>query len=84
MGCYDTYGSEGIQLKAGECILKHHNIGDKVDLADGVYVAYEGLVVISSGKFVAELPPDAIFNKWGGMIAINLDNYHPFMQKSPE
>lgn len=79
MGCYDTFGSLGIQLKNGECLLRDYMVGDKVgdDFADGIYVATEGCVVIYKGKFVAEILPDAVFDKWGAPIEIDVDSRNP-------
>lgn len=64
MGVYDCYGDA--QLKIGPCILKQYNEGDKVPIYDGVYIAYEGAVVIKDGVFVGLF--ENIYNKWGGTI----------------
>lgn len=61
MGVYDTYGNT--QLKVGDCILKSYDIGDKVDILDGVYVAPDGVVVVINGIFVAEF--DHLTDKYG-------------------
>jgi hypothetical protein len=77
MGCYDTFGTLGIQLKNGECVLNEFSIGDKVNLSDGIYVGFGGFVVIYNGIFVAEIPGDTIIDKWGQPIQVNIDERNP-------
>lgn len=86
MGLYDYFGIEGIQLKAGECNMLDYSVGDDVPLADGVYVAYEGLVVIRDGKLLATFPNGQLFNKWGGFIEerAELDTENPIFQAIKE
>ena len=67
MGIYDKYGD--VQLKVGECQLTQYNIGDETDIPDGIYVGYEGCVVIKKGKFIAQYK--TMHNKWGGVIECN-------------
>ena len=64
MGIYDTYGT--IQLKVGNVGMIQYEIGDEVELVDGVYVSPEGVVVIYGGRFVAQHP--YLNDKWGGII----------------
>lgn len=52
MGIYDTYGST--QLKVGDSALTYYKIGDSVDIEDGIYVGWDGFVVIKDGVFIAE------------------------------
>lgn len=69
MGVYDTFGEEGVQLKAGMCMMKHYAIGDDVTgggFADGIYFGLEGVVGIYKQKVVGIWPRDAVRNKWGG------------------
>jgi len=66
MGMYDIYGKNGIQLKVGENLCQHFTVGDKVDILDGIYVGYEGAVVIKDGIFIAEF--DHITDKYGGAL----------------
>jgi len=62
MGVYETFGKLDIQLKiTDEWGLKQ--IGDDVGFSDGVYVGYEGCVVIKNGKFIAEF--ECLHDKWG-------------------
>jgi len=62
MGLYDTFGR--CQIKAGPCAMGNYEVGEKhVPLADGVYVCYEGIVVIVGGEFVAEFK--TLTDKWG-------------------
>ena len=76
MGIYNTYGKNGLQLKVGDLCLKHFNIGDKVDINDGVYLEYDGVIVIKDGIFIAEYKN--LFDKWGGIHETNnfLDEHH--------
>jgi hypothetical protein len=65
MGLYDTFGK--VQLKAGDCVLDHYAVGDKVQgIKDGVYIGLEGVVVILKGKLIAEFPYAK--DKWGDPI----------------
>jgi hypothetical protein len=64
MGMYDTYGKNGVQLKVGENLCHYFKVGDPVDILDGVYVGYEGVIVIKDGIFIAEF--DHITDKYGG------------------
>ena len=67
MGAYDTFGSQGAQLKCGNCEYIHYNVGDKVPIDDGAYLDYGGLVVvIDKGHLVAVV--DSLSDKWGGPI----------------
>jgi len=67
MGTYDEY--KGTQLKVGPCCLTQYNIGDNVEIPDGVYAGHEGLVVIIKGIFVAEF--EHITTKWGDTVAMS-------------
>lgn len=64
MGVYDEYA--GLQLKVGPCNLDYYDIGDKVPIEDGIYVAWCGVVVIKEGVFVATF--EHLLSKWGGVI----------------
>ena len=71
MGLYNTFGKEAVQLKVGKREMKHFHIGQSVigmDIEDGIYLAYEGAVVIRDQ--VVQLVTDKVFTKWGD--AINL------------
>lgn len=48
MGVYDEYC--GVQIKIGDRHLRSYKIGDAVDIDDGVYVGWEGVIVITEGK----------------------------------
>jgi hypothetical protein len=54
MGCYDTYGKIGLQVKCGESLMNEYHVGDKTTLPDGIYVGNEGAIAVYNGKFVAE------------------------------
>ena len=64
MGMYDYFGD--VQLKVGDCCMNNYKIGDAVPIADGVYVGYEGVVVIQTGLFIAFHPK--LKDKWGNEI----------------
>ena len=66
MGIYNTYGENGLQLKVGDLCLKHFDLGDKVDISDGIYLEYGGIIVIKDGIFIAEF--EELTDKWGGII----------------
>ena len=76
MGIYNTYGENGLQLKVGDLSLRHFDIGDKVDIEDGVYFEYGGVIVIKEGIFIAEYK--GFFDKWGGWHETDeiLDQHH--------
>jgi len=75
VGVFDTYGEA--QIKAGSCSMYTYNIGDKCDLQDGVYVAYEGVVVVVDSIFVAFY--EELRDKWGGTINPEsiIDDFNP-------
>jgi hypothetical protein len=66
MGIYDTFGKRNIQLKRGIVGMNHYNVGDTVDLPNGIYIGYEGVVVIEDKCFIMEC--DIMFTKWGAPI----------------
>ena len=80
MGTYDTYGDKGIQIKAGVCMMEHYVVGDSCDLEDGVYIGYEGVIIINEGVFVAE--HTHIFTKYGDIVDCSslMDQYNPVAQ----
>ena len=78
MGVYDTY--DDVQLKAGDCLMKHHEIGDYTTLPDGVYVCPEGVVVILDKQYSAKF--DKLISKWGDEMDLTevTNPYHPLVQ----
>jgi hypothetical protein len=68
MGVYDTYGRQAVQLKIGDPSLDHFKEGDEVNIADGVYLGYEGAVVIIDGKLAKVF--SYVKDKWGGKIRV--------------
>ena len=64
MGVYDTYGN--VQIKVGEVAVREYEIGDTVDIPDGVYIAPDGVVVIINSIFVATF--QTLNSKWGDII----------------
>jgi len=61
MGIYNTYGN--VQIKIGDLGCKIFKVGDKVDIADGIYVGYGGVIVIKDNIFAMEV--DTLTDKWG-------------------
>ena len=82
MGMYDEYA--GVQLKIGPCTLYRFDIGEQACIPDGLYVGYEGIVVIQGGLLVAV--HKNIFDKWGGVISTGniLNASIPVVQKLRE
>lgn len=73
MGLYNTYGTQQVQLKVGHDLsFQHYDIGDRADLADGVYVGYEGAAVVQDGKLIGVF--DNVQDKWGCRISIDDNN----------
>jgi len=75
---YDYY--EGCQIKVGTGTTREfhtYKVGDDVPIPDGVYLAYEGVVVVKDGIFFAQF--DSLQHKWGEAIDIKkvLDEYSP-------
>lgn len=66
MGAYDTYGEQGIQIKIGECDGRHYRVGESVLIPDGIYLGYEGVVVIQDGRLAMTV--DSITTKWGDIL----------------
>ena len=66
MGIYDIYGECGAQIKVGDVRMHFYNVGDKVPLHDGIFVAHEGVVVVKDGIFIAEFA--CLWSKWGDCI----------------
>jgi hypothetical protein len=64
MGLFDTYGRT--QLKAGAPMCRQYTVGDTVEIPDGVYVDDDTLIVVSGGKFIAEL--DNLYDYFGDEI----------------
>jgi hypothetical protein len=79
MGVFDSYGKKGVQLKVGDPSLKSFKEGDEVDIADGIYLGYEGAVVIIDGKLAKVF--SYLKDKWGGRIRIKdvLDPMNPIV-----
>lgn len=79
MGVYDTYGQA--QIKVGQVTMENYSIGDKVPIKDGAYIALESIVIVSNGVFVAELPKDALYTKWGDRIESEklIQWFHPLI-----
>lgn len=77
MGIYNTYGEQYIQLKCGDCDCSHYEIGSIVDIPDGVYIGYEGIVVVQNNRLVATFPPNSMYTKWGDDVTVDLSQWSP-------
>ncbi len=66
MGMYDMYGKT--QLKVGESEMKWYRVGEETKIPDGVYLGWEGVVVVVGGRFVAEFP--VVCDKWGNCVEV--------------
>jgi len=82
MGVADTYGNT--QLKVGDPTGESFKLGNKVPIPDGIYVGYEGIVVVVGGRFTAEF--EAIRTKWNDEIdlAPTLEGFNPVAQAANE
>jgi len=63
---FDYYGEKKCQIKVGERDKLHYTPGNDIDIPDGIYVCYEGLIVIHNGIFVCEM--DNLYTKWGDIL----------------
>jgi len=75
---YNTYGTVQLKVDSNEnLLLRNFKVGDKVNISDGVYVGYEGVVIIYKGIFVKEF--SNIYNKWGNKIRLDeiISGYNP-------
>jgi hypothetical protein len=77
MGIYDTYGNLEMQMKVGDVCMNRFSVGDKVHISDGVYLCYEGVLVIKDGIFIAEF--EYLLDKRGWRIPVKdlLDSRNP-------
>lgn len=81
MGVYNEYGERYVQLKVGADLeLKHFKVGDKVDIRDGIYFAYEGVIAVYRGVLVCEFGLNQIYDKWGGNIYIDISDGNQIKQ----
>ena len=78
MGAFDIY--ERVHLKVGNVSMKTYRIGDEVSTPDGIYFGHEGVVVILNGILVTWFANDAVFDKWGNNVVIDLDLKNPVAQ----
>ena len=52
MGAYNSYA--GVQLKIGDVQGIEFEIGEDVNIEDGIYLGYEGAVVVFDGKLICK------------------------------
>ena len=65
MGMFDTF--DGADLKVGPRDMAIYKPGDAVPIEDGVYLAWEGIVVIHEGRLIRSFP--SLLTKWGEEIS---------------
>lgn len=68
MNLHNTFGKNRIQLEVGELRAKNFEIGDRIDIPDGLYLGLGGAVMIINRMFVAEF--GVIFDKQGEVLDI--------------
>ena len=70
MGVYDyvAKGDTILQIKCAENYLKCYQLGENINIPDGLYLAYEGAFVVDNGMITAIIDEKDIYNKWGGKI----------------
>lgn len=68
MGLYNSYGrNPSVQLKVAEDLAcRGFDVGDLVDLADGVYVGWGGFVVVVGGRLAGTW--NGCTTSWGDFI----------------
>lgn len=82
MGAYDTYGHTQAQIKMGPLEGTSYLIGADVPIPNGIYITYEGIVIIHNGKLLDVFGPNTLRTKWGDNIRPHdiLDKYNPVCQ----
>ena len=87
MGVYDIYAGE-IQLKVNLLYdnMRNFEKGDNVPLNDGIYLGYEGIVVVRHETFADYFPTDSLFDKYGDRVDVKeiLDAVSPTVQAVKE
>lgn len=79
MGKYDTV--EGIQIKSTpDPCYQTYNVGDIIDLPDGLHVSYEGVFLVEEGRIKGTARD--LYDKWGERLSLDtiLDPKNPVLQ----
>lgn len=67
MGVYDIVC--GVQIKCTpDQILKDYDIGDFIQLEDGIYIGYEGWFSVRNSKVTDN--GLNVYNKWGNLLSL--------------
>lgn len=66
---HNTFGKNRIHLEVGELRTKPFEVGDQVDISDGLYLGRGGAVMIINRMFVAEF--GIIFDEQGNVLNID-------------
>lgn len=61
MGLFDDYA--GVQLKIGDADMASFQVGDTVPIPDGVYLGWEGVIVVQEGRLLCAF--QEVVTKWG-------------------
>ena len=69
-----TKDGDGLQYKVGGLFGRDYDIGDKIAIADGVYLCFEGAFVVKDSIVVAAFPEKEIFDKWGARFDLDKIN----------
>ncbi len=79
MGTYDIFCSSDctVQLKVGKNNMSCYRVGDSVPISDGVYIGYDGVVVIKDGKLMMVEP--VVRSSWGHELSPTdlINSYNP-------
>lgn len=72
MSVYDFVGEQEVISH-----FHHYNIGDEIDLQDGLYLTNEGWFVVEQGKVF--ITGHRAFTKWGDRVVCSelLEKYNP-------
>ena len=81
---YDTFGENFCQFKIGPRKCRHYKIGDAVPVSDGIYASSECFLVIKGGRFIAEFPAEALIDKWGEPIVLDIESRSPVLAAMKE
>lgn len=79
MGMYNTYA--GVQLKVSEQLnLTEYDLGDTVDIEDGIYAGHGGFIVVIGKILVGRF--DKITTTWLDKVSPDdlLNKYHPLKE----
>lgn len=68
-----TKEGQDLQYKVGELFCANYQIGDSIDVRDGIYMCHEGAFAVVEGRVVAAFDEERILDKWGSKFHYILD-----------